>query len=1145
MTFDVAPTPVETVEGVVWPAWGFDEGLDRLARYVSTVALPAELADAGELAQDDVARDRYERLRGEKLRYAYEPYVPPRSNRQQIRDPRLLLRAGVGTCLDLATAYAAMCLEAHAAPLLAVGDGHAWVLLHLDALEALRNQRPMTLPGTEPHDRPGVLRVADLPALREAIEKDASVVAVDAVRVTRGSSFVDAARHGTALLRSTTRLVDVAWLHGHGVAPLRAPTRAPGIRPYAPGGRSAVTRYRGRGLPTELLARPGTIVLHGESGTGKTTIARALAVEQRLGAGWVLNASSRETLVDALAQAELAQRDIGVDELSDQLREGYAYAALDRLRTTDDEWVVVLDNADGSPRALRGLLPRPRGGQRLIVTTTNGRDWAAAPGVDHRVPLAPLSEEAILEELDGDAVLAAATGGLPLVLEAYRAFLSSEEHGATALHTAAQQRSGPAALWAALADVGAFDGRLSLCAVAALLPPDRVPATLAERLGDADDGAVGELARRGLLLDSGEAARLHRLFGAAVREALDADAGELLDGAAVRIATDAEALVLLDRHGDPVTIRSLDRRLGGIDDRTHHPDPTLGRALHGLAAVLELKGDTAGSAALYERAERHLQADTTEERRLLAECLHGRARLVNQRSTRDEPLLRAAVEWTQDAQRLQQGAGNPDGVGKSRALEGLLLQKTVNFAGTKADKLKILLDAKEILEEAHGLREDKLPVGHPELLRSEFNLAGNRVELAHLEREHARAHLGRAAEVYRNVDAGRRALYDLERHPHIAACRNGLGIVQYYVSLYVATTAEERTAALRAATGYVEDALAQRQAFDGDDDLADTQKSLALLGKILVARTALPLRAASTLHVRPPGDRRPPRPYFEEIGDELRDVLVFDDVPPLALGADPVAHAQAWFQAPVLAALCARLQIPLATGGSLLERFDRLVDDTAAWAAPDRLLSLAQYDEMAVVAAARALGLEAVATPAVAFDALVVPGGAARDCLARALAVAAELAAGRLAAPVVVGVAGARALSGPELGLLERLNRPAVATEADVLDVALRGLADLAPVLVTEPATDADDLVAAVAGALEQAAMAPAHRICVVTSMDERAAAVARAIAHAPQDVLVDGLGIDSGKIDYRLAFRPSATALLGRLHDMIAAYRDLVRSRA
>lgn len=1148
-----AQAPVETVEDVVWPAWGFDEGLDQLAKYVSPVALARTgLNDADAVGEPEIPRDRYERLREEGIRYALEPYVPPRWKRQQVRDPRLLLRAGVGTCLDLATAYAGMCLDALVAPLLAVGNGHASVLLHLGAYDGHVDGRPPALPGTRPHpQQPGVLAVADLTALLEAVDQ-AAVVAVDAVKVTDGDlTFEDACQHGRRHLGPGTRLVDVVWLHGNGVAPLASPTRAPGIRPYVPGGRVAMTQYRGRALPSDALPATGMVVLHGDSGTGKTTIARAVAVDEPQAAGWVLNASSRETLIDSLAQAELAQRDIRVEDLDDQLREGYAYAALDRLRAADDPWVVVLDNADGSPRELRGLLPRPSVRQRLIVTTTNGREWPTAPRVTHDVRLEPLSEAAVLAELDGDAGLAAATEGLPLVLEAYRSFLAVDDPATAALtrlqalREATAERRGAAALWHALEDVGALADRELLCAVAALMPPDRVPVDVAERLGDVSPGAVEALSRSGLFQWDGDAARLHRLFGAAVRAALDTRSPAVLDRAAVAIATDSAALAHLDRHGDPITIRSLERRLSAIDTATRDPALELGRALHGLAAVLELKGDASSSAALYERAERHLRGGSPEELVMLAECLHGRARLINQRFTRDEPLIRAALEWVREAQRLQEQANRPDGVGKSRALEGLLLQKTAAFTNAKVDKLAILAEARRILEEAHELRARRLPDGHHELLRSEFNLAGNRIELAKLERPKADMHLASAADVYQHVHEGRSGVYDRKHHPHIAACRNGLGIVHYYRALYVASTAEDRTDELRKATVCAEDALAQRQAFDGDEDLADTQKSLALLGKILVARTALPLRAASTLHVRAPDARHGPRPYFEEVDDELRDVLVFRDVPPLALGGDAVAHAEEWFASPVLASLCARLGVPMASDGTLAHRLTQLADDTAPWAATEVAGLLGQYDEMAIEAASRALGLHEVPPPPeTAFDALVVCGGAVRDCLARASAVKRDLGGSRLAAPLVIGVAAPRPLDGPERDVLERLGRPAARHEAEVLHTALAGPAEaMADVLVVPPAEDPADLAGAALRAMADRGLATPRRLCLVTSMHERAAALARAVARAPREVAIDAIGIDAGKVDYRLAHRPTATAMLRQLHETVAAYRDMVRA--
>src|SRR5207247_664398 len=103
----------------------------------------------------------------------------------------------------------------------------------------------------------------------------------------------------------------------------------------------------------------GTVVLHGDSGTGKSTIARQVAFDAQFGAAWFLTASDRQALINSLEQAERAELGAGGDSIEHTDRLGYALNALTRLGRADDEWVVVLDNADGDPGELMTWLPQP------------------------------------------------------------------------------------------------------------------------------------------------------------------------------------------------------------------------------------------------------------------------------------------------------------------------------------------------------------------------------------------------------------------------------------------------------------------------------------------------------------------------------------------------------------------------------------------------------------------------------------------------------------------------------------------------------------------------------------------------------------------------------------------------------------------
>ncbi len=413
-------TPAATVR--YWPTWGphaavIDGGrvippYAALARYVSREAVDGlpQLKVRRPSSADPKQRDRalaqslYSALAGLGLSYALDPRTPLGPGRQQVRHPAWLLGDKVGTCLDLATTYASMCLDHHLMPLLVVGNGHALVAVALGA-----DVRDEKLPGCVA-ETPGVLRVEDLDVF-EAVVGD-SLHAVECTDATTRldtddnplppTSFAQAEQDGVKeMLRSGMRIIDVAWLHEpgpHQVHPLAPPDDWLDVRLFLPGGISQEQLFGSQqALFMRLKEAHGIHVIYAPSGQGKSTIARRLVGETPFGAGWFLNASDRQVLVNSLAAAELAQVNRTGVGLADVDRAGHADGARTRLRDARHPWLVAIDNADGESDPIYRTLPTPKGDQLVVITTTN-EDWAQNQDVAFHA-LEPLTEEEVLREL--------------------------------------------------------------------------------------------------------------------------------------------------------------------------------------------------------------------------------------------------------------------------------------------------------------------------------------------------------------------------------------------------------------------------------------------------------------------------------------------------------------------------------------------------------------------------------------------------------------------------------------------------------------------------------------------------------------------------------------------------------------------------
>lgn len=858
-----------------WPRWNDDvlahpaDAVRDLARYVATDALddvtfrePPPSADAppSTAAQERLMAERlYEVLSAENVTFWREPWVPGAGG-QRIRDPWLVVRQRMATCLDFATTYASLLLSAVIAPHVAITRRHVDGDVYLHAFVLVQPGRsaldpaPASIPGCRRQNTVGGVSAVELWDELDVALEDGRLLAVDfARRLDEPRPFAAALEQGRTHLRDVRRdegelwLADVAWLQRHGdVAPLpRLAERAP-IRRYVPGGRGAFVRFRSHApIVAELERRDDVVVLLGRPGTGKSTIGRQLAYGALFGAGWFLNASEPQTLIHSLSEAQAGESLEGEAPREMADRQGTAAAAIARLRETSDEWVVVLDNADGDPGRIVPHLPRPNiaraeGVRQLVLITTINEDWRHQGFPVLELP--PVSDEESAQLSDVGPHIAPLARGRPLLFDAFTRLAGATGWDGERIAGYADPYAsdpGPVALWAAAQDAATFGAdERELALHAAWLPPDaQAIDALAALLSGADvRRAAGRLDALGLVgLDTErDELRMHRLVGQAIRDDLARHAPDTVDEILLRIASTPEAVRLL-QSADLETMLRLDEGLGRLDAATAEPSPDLGVAIHEAASLLELHGHTRRSGERYVAADRHL-ADDDVVRRALG--LHGRARMVNQHHPRDEPRLREAVDQVRTAQQMLEAAGHPHEADRCRALEGLLMQKLATFPGPGQSTVALLGEALQILEEADRRRRAR-DAEAAEVLRSRFNLAGIRIRLARSVPDEAAKHLAEADVVYGEVGDERRKLYGVDHHPHVAACVIGQAYVAYFRALLLDVPRPQRMAWLRAASRHTDAALEIREAQDGQMDGDECAKVLRFRRKVDLAREVI------------------------------------------------------------------------------------------------------------------------------------------------------------------------------------------------------------------------------------------------------------------------------------------------------------------
>jgi hypothetical protein len=576
------------------------------------------------------------------------------------------------------------------------------------------------------------------------------------------------------------------------------------------------------------------------------------------GYGWFLPASSVEAFQTALAEAEFGERGQPVRQIDAVDRESLAREALERLRRSDDSWVIVLDNAnDGAQpfdaaRAVIDRLPAPKRDQLIIATST--ADAARWPGWE-MAELPPIQSADDLARL-GDASVAGLAAGRPLLMDAFTRLLTVAPDARDKLPDGhLTGRNGTESWTGGDADTGDEAARRSAtlhwatarehlppdavkCAERlAWLPPDRLEAGVSGE----DDETRATLAACGLLAESAtpRTAAMHRLFGAAIREAVAAD-GRAEPTVRELLALRSAQTTLL-RHGDAEVVRALSSALDGTSS---------GLALWALATVQEvylskvrtvqrisLSAETfARAAALLDPPAGQTEADA------LADCLHAAGRVVNQKQRPDKPEVDAAIADMRRAIELRDPA-DQHGVAKHQALLALLRQRGAKFITDPEARLRELIEVREILDESWQLRLRVLPEGDLEVDRAYYNRAGIRMtlakELAKTDPGAALAYLREVENVYRITLEFRRRNYH-GPNPITAASIHGFAIWGYEsVQLAIKDDAAEEFKAaidldvvLQQAFDRATEALAMRRQTSIIGDVAKSASMLTRLGAL-------------------------------------------------------------------------------------------------------------------------------------------------------------------------------------------------------------------------------------------------------------------------------------------------------------------------
>jgi len=387
-----------------WPDWDSDalsgddetaiyQALRDLARYANPGMLAmlgigpgvarrsAADVDAAGSWSGEIARDLARQLREVRgIGYTIEPFRPGGPRGQIIRTASELLE-GQGTCIDFAVSVAAGCVREQAPVYLCV-----MTVADLPAVHAFLAIPPLPNPRLPVgKDDPRFnWQGWELPAFA-SVEFDQFVdemlgryrcEIVDPTPPQPGGESRTPMQLGEDHPDAKVRMVLVQRAVTDEYPPYQPDRpRSLGITALLPDLPADVREFPSRADAIRRLnGATGTVVVLGDTGVGKSTLALVRAHAAAGSRGWFLDASDRDSLRASFAAAEAQCTGRPLDNVQKENLDSLIASARHRLAATDRPWVVVIDNADGEPKPVADLLPRPGPEQLVIITSTN-REW--------------------------------------------------------------------------------------------------------------------------------------------------------------------------------------------------------------------------------------------------------------------------------------------------------------------------------------------------------------------------------------------------------------------------------------------------------------------------------------------------------------------------------------------------------------------------------------------------------------------------------------------------------------------------------------------------------------------------------------------------------------------------------------------------